>query len=151
MKNIIFLSENFHFLVVKFSEYLNRRVFVTRLRWANKWIGCSCITDVFWTTCLSHSYRTHSFHVHRQVHTAASYYHFVFTYTDPICCPLSKLDSFEIGLTYSRLRKDIPLDYSQRREGVFIIIPRCIHLSKIMVKSRSPSAHLDIIREGYSY
>ena len=31
MKNIrIFLSENFHFLVVKFSVYLNRRVFVMR-------------------------------------------------------------------------------------------------------------------------
>ena len=29
MKNIrIFLSENFHFLVVKFSVYLNRSVFV---------------------------------------------------------------------------------------------------------------------------
>ena len=29
MKNFrIFLSENFHFLVVKFSVYLNRRVFV---------------------------------------------------------------------------------------------------------------------------
>ena len=29
MKNIrIFLSENFHFLVVKFSVYSNRRVFV---------------------------------------------------------------------------------------------------------------------------
>ena len=29
MKNIrIFLSENFHFLMVKFSVYLNRRVFV---------------------------------------------------------------------------------------------------------------------------
>ena len=29
MKNIrIFLSENFHFLLVKFSVYLNRRVFV---------------------------------------------------------------------------------------------------------------------------
>ena len=29
MKNIrIFLYENFHFLVVKFSVYLNRRVFV---------------------------------------------------------------------------------------------------------------------------
>ena len=29
MKNIrIFLSENFHFLVIKFSVYLNRRVFV---------------------------------------------------------------------------------------------------------------------------
>ena len=29
MKNIrLFLSENFHFLVVKFSVYLNRRVFV---------------------------------------------------------------------------------------------------------------------------
>ena len=28
MKNISFLSENFHFLVVKFSVYLNRRVFV---------------------------------------------------------------------------------------------------------------------------
>ena len=29
MKNIrVFLSENFHFLVVKFSVYLNRRVFV---------------------------------------------------------------------------------------------------------------------------
>ena len=29
MKNIrIFISENFHFLVVKFSVYLNRRVFV---------------------------------------------------------------------------------------------------------------------------
>ena len=29
MKNIlIFLSENFHFLVVKFSVYLNRRVFI---------------------------------------------------------------------------------------------------------------------------
>ena len=29
MKNIrFFLSENFHFLVVKFSVYLNRRVFV---------------------------------------------------------------------------------------------------------------------------
>ena len=28
MKNIrVFLSENFHFLVVKFSVYLNRRVF----------------------------------------------------------------------------------------------------------------------------
>ena len=27
-KNIRFLSENFHFLVVKFSIYLNRRVFV---------------------------------------------------------------------------------------------------------------------------
>ena len=31
MKNIrVFLSENFHFLVVKFSVYLNRRVFVMR-------------------------------------------------------------------------------------------------------------------------
>ena len=28
MKNIIFLSEKFPFLVVKFSIYLNRRVFV---------------------------------------------------------------------------------------------------------------------------
>ena len=29
MKNIrVFLSENFHFLVVKFSSYLNRHVFV---------------------------------------------------------------------------------------------------------------------------
>ena len=29
MKNIrFFLAENFHFLVVKFSVYLNRRVFV---------------------------------------------------------------------------------------------------------------------------
>ena len=29
MKKIrIFLSENFHFLVIKFSEYLNRPVFV---------------------------------------------------------------------------------------------------------------------------
>ena len=29
MKNIrVFLSENFHFLVVMFSVYLNRRVFV---------------------------------------------------------------------------------------------------------------------------
>ena len=28
MKNIRFLSENFHFLVVKFSGYLNRLVFV---------------------------------------------------------------------------------------------------------------------------
>ena len=76
---------------------------------------------------------------------------FHFYLSHPIRCPLSKLDSSELGLTYSRLRKDIPLDYSQRREGVFIIIPRCIHLSKIMVKSISPSAHLDIIREGYSY
>ena len=32
MKNIrIFLSENFPFMVVKFSIYLNRRVFVMRL------------------------------------------------------------------------------------------------------------------------
>ena len=31
MKNIrIFLSENFYFLVVKFSIYLNRRVFVMK-------------------------------------------------------------------------------------------------------------------------
>ena len=28
MKNIRIFSENFHFLVVKFSVYLNRRVFV---------------------------------------------------------------------------------------------------------------------------
>ena len=28
MKNIRILFENFHFLVVKFSEYLNRHVFV---------------------------------------------------------------------------------------------------------------------------
>ena len=28
MKNISFLSENFHFLVVKFSIYLNRHVFI---------------------------------------------------------------------------------------------------------------------------
>ena len=28
MKNISFLSENFQFLMVKFSIYLNRRVFV---------------------------------------------------------------------------------------------------------------------------
>ena len=28
LKNFSFLSENFHFLVVKFSVYLNRRVFV---------------------------------------------------------------------------------------------------------------------------
>ena len=28
MKNIRFFSENFHFLVVKFSIYLNRQVFV---------------------------------------------------------------------------------------------------------------------------
>ena len=28
MKNIRILSENFHFLMVKFSVYLNRRVFV---------------------------------------------------------------------------------------------------------------------------
>ena len=27
-KYLNFLSENFHFLVVKFSEYLNRRVFI---------------------------------------------------------------------------------------------------------------------------
>ena len=32
MKNIrIFLSENFPFSVVKFSVYLNRRVFITKL------------------------------------------------------------------------------------------------------------------------
>ena len=32
MKNIrIFLSENFHFLVVKFSVYLNKHVFVMRI------------------------------------------------------------------------------------------------------------------------
>ena len=32
MKNIrIYLSENFHFLVVKFSVYLNRHVFVMML------------------------------------------------------------------------------------------------------------------------
>ena len=32
MKNIrIFLSENFHFLVVKFSVYLNRHVFVLEI------------------------------------------------------------------------------------------------------------------------
>ena len=30
MKNISFLSENFQFLEVKFSIYLNRRVFVMR-------------------------------------------------------------------------------------------------------------------------
>ena len=36
MKNIrFFLSENFHFLVVNFSVYLNRRVFVmdTGIKW----------------------------------------------------------------------------------------------------------------------
>ena len=32
MKNPFFLSENFQFLEVKFSIYLNRRVFVMRLR-----------------------------------------------------------------------------------------------------------------------
>ena len=31
MKNIRFLSRNFHFLVVKFSVYLNRHVFVMGL------------------------------------------------------------------------------------------------------------------------
>ena len=35
MKNISFLSENFLFLEVKFSIYLNRRVFVMSLRWAH--------------------------------------------------------------------------------------------------------------------
>ena len=36
MKNIrIFLSENFHFLVVKFSVYLNRNVFVMSATVAN--------------------------------------------------------------------------------------------------------------------
>ena len=33
MKNIgVFLSENFHFLEIKFSIYLNRRVFVMHLQ-----------------------------------------------------------------------------------------------------------------------
>ena len=32
MKNIRILSENFQFLVVKFSIYLNRRVFVMNIR-----------------------------------------------------------------------------------------------------------------------
>ena len=31
MKNISFLSENFQFLEVKFSIYLNRRVFVMKI------------------------------------------------------------------------------------------------------------------------
>ena len=31
-----FLSENFHFLVVKFSVYLNRRVFVMNIVWNNE-------------------------------------------------------------------------------------------------------------------
>ena len=32
MKNIIFFPDNFHFLVVKFSVYLNRFVFVMTLK-----------------------------------------------------------------------------------------------------------------------
>ena len=36
MKNISFLSENFQFLEVKFSIYLNRRVFVMRSYKSNK-------------------------------------------------------------------------------------------------------------------
>ena len=38
MKNIrIFLSENFPFLVVKFSIYLNRRVFVMKYSYRHAW------------------------------------------------------------------------------------------------------------------
>ena len=41
MKNIgIFLSENFQFLVVKFSIYLNRRVFVMK---TTKLLECALI------------------------------------------------------------------------------------------------------------
>ena len=37
MKTIrVFLSEKFQFLVVKFSIYLNRRVFVMRSNWLQK-------------------------------------------------------------------------------------------------------------------
>ena len=34
-KNINFLSENFHFLVVKFSVYLNRHVFIMKMLRSN--------------------------------------------------------------------------------------------------------------------
>ena len=39
-----FLSENFHFLMVKFSIYLNRRVFVMFLRF------CKCSVVIRWAT-----------------------------------------------------------------------------------------------------
>ena len=40
VKYRIFLSENFHFLVVKFSVYLNRRVFVMRTNYKRRAIKC---------------------------------------------------------------------------------------------------------------
>ena len=40
MKNISFLSENFQFLEVKFSIYLNRRVFVMVVRIGHKLLWC---------------------------------------------------------------------------------------------------------------
>ena len=44
MKNIIFfLSENFHFLVVKFSVYLNRRVFVYSPRKQDLTLHANCL------------------------------------------------------------------------------------------------------------
>ena len=41
-----FLPENFHFLVGKFSVYLNRRVFVM-LNLKRRWMTCKVGLDVF--------------------------------------------------------------------------------------------------------
>ena len=50
MKNIrFFLSENFHFLVAKFSEYLNRHIFVMTL---GKYFAISADGDNVVTSCL---------------------------------------------------------------------------------------------------
>ena len=52
MKNIrIFLSENFHFLLVTFSVYLNRRVFVMR-KWNNTFFFLRTVTNVAVTVSL---------------------------------------------------------------------------------------------------
>ena len=64
MKNIGFLFENFHFLVVKFSVYLNRLVFVMKRRgipiekppWNYQWNLNSSNTDGSFTTDNSNSF-----------------------------------------------------------------------------------------------
>ena len=52
MLNIgFFLSENFHFLVVKFSVYLNRRVFVMQRRGTGYFVAISCCHYHYYYYC----------------------------------------------------------------------------------------------------
>ena len=51
-----FLSENFQFLVVKFSIYLNRRVFVMIILHLLNWIELMLMCQVFWARLASYGH-----------------------------------------------------------------------------------------------